>query len=196
LIRIGQSRQQAVEFLLQRFHGLSEKGWLRRRQPYPLLNFATGIFNELWDFLSERMIVLPSKSARSAILFKSANGDLAIDGIYIRCNAPAIKDFSREQGRTGVSEEIQDHVVLLRAGSDNAFDAFERFLGVATRYILLHPIENLLNIDPHISRPYGIGLTAFQVLGQRPVNHFIIAPKNLSVFPLKFYATCGELSCS
>jgi hypothetical protein len=63
-----------------------------------------------------------------------------------------------------VGEEVDHKIARGGARADDAVRALQRLLRVATRYVLLKAIEHLLDIDPDITCPNRVFLSALQVL--------------------------------
>src|SRR6185436_13868326 len=61
---------------------------------------------------------------------------------------------------------------------DNACQTLERFLSIAARHVLSHPVEDLLNINPDIPGADGVGLASFKVFCYNTIDLLIIAAKN------------------
>src|SRR5437867_13391907 len=76
-------------------------------------------------------------------------------------------------------EQVENHIALVGTRTHNALYALEGLLGVAAGHVLLHAIEDLLDIYPDVSGTDRVSFAAFKILSYNTVNFLVVATKNL-----------------
>ena len=69
-----------------------------------------------------------------------------------------------------MTEEVDDHILRIRACPDYPFAALYRLLGITAVDVFVHPVEHLLNIHPDVAGPYILRFTSLEILGRLAVE--------------------------
>lgn len=76
-------------------------------------------------------------------------------------------------------EEIQHQIIDRRTRLDDSFYRFKWLLRVAPRYILVHTVKDLLDINPDVPGPNKLRIASFEVLLTSSPDFLVIAAENL-----------------
>lgn len=125
------------------------------------------------------MTVLPAGSTCRAESFQASNGNFRVDWIQVHGETSPAEYFRNQQGRPGMSKEIDHQVARVGACADDAFNALHGLLRITARDVFFHAVEYLLDVHPDVPRPDGVGAASFQILRLLPVYVLVVPTQDL-----------------
>src|SRR4029078_9490647 len=120
----------------------------------------------------------PGESGR-AIMFETPHRDFREDRVVIESDGAPSEPFAGNQRRSRMGEWIEHGATFARRAPNDPLNRLQRLLGIAAGHILMHSVEDLLDVYPDIARANRIPLCTFVIFGAAAADLLVIAPQNL-----------------